>query len=485
MLPNVCIGFVVHRPVRLTQNFSPNPNNKKKSVNELYFDGLNREVLERTASRCYLPATDIILEGLDEGFRCSFSFSGTVIEQLDKWCPDVMAQFEQVARHRNVELLGQTYYHSIASCFSDKAEFEEQVKLHADLIYDMFHICPTIFTNTDLAFNRDIASCIRNMRFLGIITEGVDRILEGRDPHHIYRCENIPVLLRDGQLSNAIALRFGDTNWADYPLTADKYTDWIAASSGDIITIFLNYETFGEHFSEKTGIFEFLRHLPDQMSEKGIKTALPTSLVEHLPTAGEINVTDMISWNEHRNDISAWMGNERQLTMFTALEKARYFAVNREIWRHLQASDHFSRVASNQKAYPDGQTSIGQSGGEDAFVTYMNVLADLESRSIRVLRSQMSAKTLRTVTADKAFYFFTSSGFLGYTAYNLDQFSSLLRVLPQDSLVYHQERGDFSRWIEDVLSDKRLAEDIRGCTKREDISQIVDTRRGQLWKRLR
>ncbi|HII98526.1 MAG TPA: alpha-amylase, partial [Methanoregula sp.] len=189
----ICLGFEVHQPYRLNRHFAPEKKLKKKDLFDQYFDTLNREVLLRVADKCYNPATRIILEKLDEGFSCSFSISGILIEQMEKWSPDTLALFSQVAQHRNCEIIGQTYYHSIASCFADKSEFCEQVRLHSDLMYDRFRVRPTIFENTEFTFNSQIAETIKEMDFAGIYTEGVDRILGGRSPNHIYACRGIPV----------------------------------------------------------------------------------------------------------------------------------------------------------------------------------------------------------------------------------------------------------------------------------------------------
>ena len=254
--------------------------------------------------------------------------------------------FDQVARHRNSELLGQTYYHSIAGCFGDKSEFIDQAGTHTDLMYDLFRIRPTVFENTEFTFNNHIATCVKEMGYAGVFTEGVDRVLNWRSPHHIYTCNDMPVLLRDTQLSDDIAFRFGNQGWDKYPLTADTYADWLAGSSGDLINIFIDYETFGEHFWKETGILNFLSYLPLELEKRGVSTTLPTQALDNYPPVGTIDVHDTISWADIEKDASAWMGNERQHTAYSAIQKAAAFAKDKEIWRYLQTSDHFYYMAS-------------------------------------------------------------------------------------------------------------------------------------------
>jgi alpha-amylase len=481
---NVCFGFEVHQPFRLNRHFSPDPKVKKNDLPALYFDVLNKEVLERVAEKCYVPATQIILEKLDEGFHCALSFSGTLIEQLEKWQPDVLSLFDAVTRHKNVELLGQTYYHSIAGCFGDKSEFIEQAKMHTDLMYDLFKIRPTVFENTEFTFNNQIATLVKEMGYSGIFTEGVDRILGWRSPHHIYTCNDLPVLLRDIQLSDDIAFRFANQGWDKYPLTADTYAGWLAGTSGDLINIFLDYETFGEHFWKETGIFEFLSHLPGELEKRGVNTVLPSETLLQYAPVGTIDVRDTISWADIEKDASAWMGNERQLTAYSEVQKAAAFAKDKSIWRYLQTSDHFYYMASKYGTCGEVHNYFSHHEAEDAFRTYMAVLADFEKRNIRVMKNRRSAKTLRTLTPEEAFHFTSSYGYVGYAAYSLDQFCDLLRVVPGDSIAYHQERGDIAHWIEHTLDDKNLAEGVRGSVDRQELLAVINNRRELLWSHL-
>jgi len=484
-MPPICIGFEVHQPYRLNRQFSPIPNMKKKDLFHTYFDSLNEEILLRVADKCYNPATKIILEKLDDGFCCSFSLSGILVEQLEKWSRDTLALFEQVAQHKNTELIGQTYYHSIASCFHDKTEFKEQVTLHSDLMYAQFKVRPTIFENTEFTFNNDVAATIKEMGFSGIFTEGVDRILGWRSPNHLYTCKALPVLLRNTKLSDDIAFRFANPSWDMYPLTADTYARWIASSHGDVINVFLDYETFGEHFWKETGILDFLRSLPDELAKRGVESILPKECVSRFSPVGEIDVQETISWADIEKDTSAWMGNDRQQTAFHAIQLSRPYAVDKPTWRYLQTSDHFYYMASKYGTCGEVHTYFSHHDADDAFKTYMRVLADYESRNIRVMKNRKSAKTLRTLSPEQAFHFACSAGFIGLSAYNLDQFEELLYVVPKDSILFHQERGDFARWITDALADPQLSHSIDGLTERHDLINVIRQRREQLWSHLR
>jgi alpha-amylase len=484
-MPALSIGFEVHQPFRLNRSFAPDPKVKKKDLVNLYFDEINRDLLLRIAEKCYIPATTMILDMMDEGFACAFSLSGTLIEQLEKWSPDALALFEQVAQHRNAEILAQTYYHSIASCFHDKTEFTEQIRMHVNLMRDLFHAEPTVFENTEFTFNNKIASHIKDMGFAGIFTEGVDRILGWRSPNFLYTCRDIPVLLRNTRLSDDIAFRFTNRSWDMYPLTADTYARWVAQSPGDVVNIFLDYESFGEHLWPETGIFEFLRYLPEELSAQNVTTVLPSKVLGDYSPVGTVDVTETISWADIEKDTSAWMGNDRQRAAFHALETASTYAKDKQVWRYLQTSDHFYYMASKYGSCGEVHSYFCYIDGEDAFRTYMRILADYEERNIRVTKNRKAARALRTLSPETAFRFATSAGYAGYTAYNLDQFCELLTVVPKDSIQHHLGRGDFTCWIKEILDDAMLAERIKDCKERQDLTNLVCEWRDQLWSHLR
>lgn len=484
-MPTICFGFEVHQPYRLNRMFSPVPKVKKRDLFDHYFDSLNKEILQRVSEKCYIPATRIVLEKLDDGFCCAFSLSGIVVEQLKRWNSEALSLFTDIARHRNTELIGQTYYHSIASCFADKTEFCEQVRMHSDLMHDKFRIRPVVFENTEFTFNNDIAATVRDMDFTGIFTEGVDRVLGWRSPDYLYQCENLPVLLRNTKLSDDIAFRFGNRSWDMYPLTADTYAQWVSQSSGDNITVFLDFETFGEHFWQETGIFDFLRALPDELRQRGVETVLPSVALSRLTPVDDINVPETISWADIEKDTSAWMGNDRQQTAFHAIQAARPYAVDKPVWRYLQTSDHFYYMASKYGTCGEVHTYFSHHEAEDAFKTYMAILADFEERNLRVMKNRRSARTLRTLSPENAFHFASPSGFIGYTAYSLDQFEELLSFIPGDSLAYHTGRGDFQKWITEVLDDPCLAKNIEGITERHELQDIIKERRELLWTHIR
>ncbi|OPY28509.1 MAG: Glycosyl hydrolase family 57 [Methanocella sp. PtaU1.Bin125] len=481
------MGFEVHQPYRLNPAFEPGKVRRGRKHEEAYFSDSNKEILLRVCDKCYIPATQLMLELLDDGFKCAYSLSGTLVEQLERWSPDTLDLFRQVARHRNAEMLSQTYYHSVASLFDDDlAEFEAQVRLHQRLMKDAFGVETQVVENTEFIFNNAIAGSVARMGFRAAYTEGVDRILGWRSPNYVYSCRGMKVLMRNFPLSDDIAFRFPNRSWSEWPLTADKYSSWIARSQGDYVNVFVDYETFGEHQWADTGIMEFLRWLPRECVDRGVAFATPSEIAE-LEPKGELRFDETVSWADVEKDVSAWLGNTIQHTALKAVQRARPFAQDKKIWRYLQTSDHFYYMASkfgscgevHSYFSPDACTNI------EAFDGYMRVLADFTARSARKMRPRDVAVELRCLPPEKAFRFRNPVVYTGFTAYSLDDFGEMLNYVPSDSVAYHIKRGDFARWIRDVLKDDSLADEVSECQNRIELIEVVDRKRKELRRRLK
>jgi alpha-amylase len=452
----------------------------------MYFSSLNREILDRVADKCYVPATTAILENLDKGFKCAFSISGTLIEQLEQWRPDALDLFKQAATHPNVELLAQTYYHSIASLFSDPGEFEEQIRLHKKLLKDTFSVVPKVMENTEFIFNNSIARSAKKLGFKAIYSEGVERVLGWRSPNYVYSCNGIKLLLRNYQLSDDIAFRFNNRGWDQYPLTADKFASWVAAGQGDYANLFVDYETFGEHHWEDSGIMDFLRWLPFECTSRDVNFITPSEAAE-MPARDELSIEETISWADVEKDASAWLGNTIQHRAINAVQKARSYARDKKTWRYLQTSDHFYYMASKFGSCADVHNYFSPDACNpyDSFVSYMRVLSDYEHRAATKMKPKAVAMELRTVPPSEAFNFYTHAAYTGFTAYSLDDLCELLNYVPSDSVEHHLKNDDLGRWARDVLGDKDLGDAMEACTNRLELIKVVEGKREELWATLK
>jgi len=388
-MASVCFYFQVHQPFRL-RRFSIFDRGA-----DYFDDHQNTELLRRIATKCYLPANAVLFELIKrfEGrFRVAFSLSGVVIEQFKKYMPELLTSFQKLAETGAVEFLAETYHHSLSFLYS-RDEFATQVRMHRKLIQDCFGQTPKVFRNTELIYNNELARTIADMGHTVVLCEGADHILGPREPTYIYTAPDLPgvrLLLKNYRLSDDIAFRFSDQGWAEYPLTPEKFANWVNQVHGDgyVVNLFMDYETFGEHQWAETGIFDFLRELPEavfRLPDNDFKT--PGECADTYPPSGEYDVPHMISWADAERDLSAWLGNAMQSNALHELyriesqvKKTGDKALIAD-WRKLQTSDHFYYMCT--KHYGDGTVHKHFNPYDspyDSFINFMNVLDHLRGR---------------------------------------------------------------------------------------------------------
>jgi alpha-amylase len=345
--------------------------------------------MRRVAQKCYLPMNKILLDAIKAhkgSFKVTFSITGTALDQFARYAPEVIDSFKALADTGCVEFLAETYYHSLASLASE-AEFRHQVLKHKAAIEHYFGVSPKAFRNTELIYSDAIGYQVYDMGFKTMLTEGAKHIMGWRSPDFVYSCDAQPrlkLLLRNYSLSDDIAFRFSDRNWNEWPLTCDKFLSWMKASDGDILNLFMDYETFGEHQSEESGIFEFMKQLPDTvLADGGFSFVTPSTAATKLRAVGPLSVPEAISWADEERDVSAWLGNELQQDAFNKLyaqtEKLSILndATLWEEFGRLQESDHLYYMCT--KFFSDGEVHQRFNPYDtpyEAFINYMNVLSD-------------------------------------------------------------------------------------------------------------
>lgn len=392
---SVCPYFHVHQPYRVKQYRVFDIGKDTEYFNDGSETDLNnRRIIEKVANKSYRPTNKILQELLDTHpeFRFALSFSGTALDQFEEYAPDVLESFKKLVATGRVEILADTYHHSLAFFYS-VPEFERQVQKHQDRIEDLFGVTPKVFRNTELSYRNDLAKWCEDNGYLGIMAEGWDKYLGWRSPNYVYSpkdCTKIKVLLKNYKLSDDVAFRFGNQAWESFPLRAETFANWVHAHHGDgqTVNLFMDYETFGEHQWEDTGIFNFLRALPEQIlkhPDTSFKT--PTETILSYDVTGEYDVPDVLTWADTDRDLTAWTGNDIQrdaLAKIYALE-SDIMEINdhelTEIWRKLQTSDHFYYMCT--KWSNDGDVHAYFSPYQspyDAYIAFMNALSDLQLR---------------------------------------------------------------------------------------------------------
>lgn len=382
----ICFYFQIHQPFRLKKYRFFDIGND----HYYYDDFANDDIITRIAQRSYIPAAESLLRMIENSngkFRCAISISGVALEQCEQYVPEFIDLLKKLADTGKVEFLAETYAHSLSS-LTDYDEFINQVKVHNEKLHEMFGVKPKVLRNTELVYCDEMAPVIASMGYKGVITEGAKHILGWKSPNYVYSAASAPklkLLLKNDKLSDDIAFRFSNTEWDAYPLTADKYIDWIASTPDEeqIINLFMNLETFGGMQGRETGIFQFLEALPRFASERGIDFLSPSEAIAKLKPVDELSVLHPISWADEARDTSAWLGNKLQNEAFNKLysvaERVRLCDDRRlkQDWYYLQASDHLFYMSTKNLA--DGVVHSHFSPYEtpfQAFTNYMNVLSD-------------------------------------------------------------------------------------------------------------
>jgi alpha-amylase len=406
----ITLFFFAHQPDRLlpherrrdTARVAPN------KLHSHYFDDeLNRLVFHKVAEKCYYPATQLLLELVegfkdhDKPFRIAYGLSGTLLDQIQRYDPPLLDIFKRLADTGMVEFTGETYYHSLAGLFDpERVEFQEEARMHADTLEGLFGRRPTVFRNTECMFNNGIAATVQSMGYEGIITEGVDWLLENwKSPDFVYGAPSgLPVLLRNYRLSDDLGYRFSNRDWEGWPLRAEIFAGWLAANTDMNVLLALDYEALGEHIWADSGIFDFLRHLPGEV-EKHAQLAFttPTEAVRSLPSVGTISVDDFatISWADKERDTSAWLGNEMQQFCYEELKrmepliKATDDPNFLDCWRRMLTSDHLYYLANKSMSDGDVHKYFSAYGSlVESFVRLHTAALDMQHRAQRFIEGK-------------------------------------------------------------------------------------------------
>ena len=400
---SICLYFQVHQPTRLRlyRFFDIGKDS------HYYDDFANRTILRRVAQKCYLPMNQQMLELINKNkgkFKIAYSISGSALEQFQRFCPEVIASFKALAETGKVEFLAETYYHSLASLASE-SEFRAQVEKHAAKIEELFGVKPTAFRNTELIYSNGIGEMEYDMGYKTMLTEGARHIMGWQSPNYVYTGETQPklkLLLRNYTLSDDIAFRFSQNK-----VTAEQYVGWLKdnAKEGDIVNLFMDYETFGEHQGAETGIFEFMRELPAAVIKDGtFNFVTPSEATKKYKAVSDIAVDDPISWADEERDLTAWLGNELQNEAFKkvyAMTEKLSIVNDPELWEdfgHLQESDHFYYMCT--KFFSDGEVHKYFNPYDtpyEAFINYMNVISDFQIR----LDEKRAALDVRETVAEE------------------------------------------------------------------------------------
>jgi alpha-amylase len=409
-MTSVCLYFKIHQPIQL-KDFQAGDTDVTQSYENVQ---ANQAVLDLVANKCYLPANEILYQLIIKHkgkFNISFSISGTIIELLKQYRPDVLDSFKKLMATGCVEILAETYHNSLSSLYSKK-EFKRQIEKHAELVNEVFNTEPAVFTNTELIYNNDLARFISGLGFKGILCEGSENILKGRTPNQIYAApenSDFGILLRNKSLCDDIAFRFDDTGWSEFPLTAGKYAAWLHAhpENSNVINLFMDYETFGIHKKKESGIFDFLYAFPTAvLANDKFQFSTPSKVIEDYFPVGIYNAEKTISWEDSTDMKSYWFKNTKVKNLLKKIYSMENLVTSSDCnqsidtWAQLQSVDHFRKITAeeieNDPVNPENTFSVSN----ETFRNYNNILVDLE---ISLIKKNINTRKKRTGLSLPAF----------------------------------------------------------------------------------
>lgn len=392
-MKSICLYLQVHQPYRIKRYSLFDIGNDHDYFNDAGETDLNNHrILRKVASKSYTPTAALLLTLLKRHpeFKVALSFSGIVLEQLQADAPEALNLFQQIVATGRAEILGETYYHSLAFFYS-RPEFERQVAAHRTLVKKLFNAEPRVFRNTELSYRNDLGVWADEQGYAGVIAEGWDPVLGWRSPNYVYQpwaAKNARLLLKNYRLSDDMAFRFSSRSWAGWPLTTEKFGQWVGIAEGDTVNLFMDYETFGEHQWEDTGIFAFLEQLPAELLKNtGLDFKTPSEVIATYEPRGEIDMPHVVTWADTDRDLTAWVGNDLQHSAIESIYRLESAALDSgderilDDWRRLQTSDHFYYMCT--KWFADGDVHAyfsPYSSPYDAFNAFMHAYKDLELR---------------------------------------------------------------------------------------------------------
>ena len=391
----ICLYLHIHQPIRYREYSIFDVSNSSDYFNDNYNSRQSNErIFRKVAEKSYYPMLNLLMDNMKKhpDFKISLSITGTWLEQAEKWAPDLIDKIRSMVDRGQVEIVGETYYHSLAF-FYNLDEFNDQVELHASKINQLFGVRPKVFRNTELAYNDNLAKWAEEHGYNGILAEGWDKILGWRSPNHIYKpigCKNTRLLLKNYRLSDDIAFRFSNRAWGEWPLTVPKYQNWIDNDClrGNLINLFMDFETFGEHQWKDTGIFDFMNNfISSWLSEYENKFVTVSEACTIEEPVDEISMPDTITWADTERDLSAWLSNAMQTSAMDSLYSIRENILSTKDdklisdWRYLTTSDHAYSMCT--KYWNDGDVHAyfsAYASPYESFMYFMNVLRDLDYR---------------------------------------------------------------------------------------------------------
>jgi alpha-amylase len=274
---------VVHQPRRLKLPAQPIPTGASPDdiARCLFDEKMNERYLHKVAEWCYYPATRMFLEMVQEqDYHLSIGFSLSFLRQAQLWDRELLELMRRLVAHPNVELVCVEPYHSFLF-YLDIDLFIRRMRWAQEQLEGIFGKRPVVTDTTEMFLSNDIYYALDKAGFRAAVLDGREWVMNWRETTHLYNSGGRPLVLfpRHYKLSDDVGYRFSNKGWEGWPLQASTYAHWLREAMGEFVFLAWDYETFGEHHSRDTGIFEFMRALPGELKYRGVQTLTPSEAI--------------------------------------------------------------------------------------------------------------------------------------------------------------------------------------------------------------
>jgi alpha-amylase len=352
MVAELAIYTVVHQPRRLKLPAQPIPPGASiEDITRCLFDErMNEQYFRKVAQHSYYPAAQMFLDLVRQGMKLAIGFSLSFVRQASEWDPQLLDLFRELVAEQNVELIGVEPYHSFLFLL-DLPAFAQRMSWMADEMERIFAKRPVVTDTTEMCMSATIYDALDMAGFRGAMLDGRPWVMDWRESTHLYRSnDDLPypllsedkksplrpprtrrtaretsapqgggpyLLARHLELSDDVGYRFSNRGWFGYPLYADTYAGWIARTRGKILLLAWDFETFGEHHRQDSGIFEFMRALPQELAIRDVATYTPSELIErHSENAAHLPLPVYPTTWAGSGGMEFFLGNSAQAAIF-------------------------------------------------------------------------------------------------------------------------------------------------------------------------
>lgn len=335
-----------------------------------------RETIDQLCDKYYLPNNNQLLtliQQYPDKMKVSYTISGTTLELLEKYRPEVLRTFRILANTGNVEFVCQPYYNSLGTIDTSE-RFKYEVNLHRNKIKDLFGQETKVIGDTQLVYNHRLNDIAKEMGFSGIIGKSSELLEQGINAFKTSGDTNIKCLLNSDHIIN---------DWEDWSFKTVN-ENWAKPVSGKegLLNLFMDFEDLVT--KQQPSFYDhFFAELPTILNDANLSFC---TLSEAMDCIGCDVLEEENVLNINGRELSVKNGNYMQKDAINKLNnleklvrKSGNINLNHE-WCQLHDYGHFQAMNTFYDSRELNGKASNQNSPYDYYIHFMNIIADLELR---------------------------------------------------------------------------------------------------------